>query len=447
MVFAIGIGSNLGNRISNIERGINLLKEYGIRILKTSLIYQNKALVLESDKGREDYDIDFFNLVVLCDFFDITLIPLDLLSILKKIEKDIGRVESSKWSPRIIDLDLLFYDDVVLKSERLNLPHQGICERPFVLLPLLQISGDWIYPDDSNVYYNKSIAEICQEKKISKDDFVNVLPLNPKIMGIVNVTNDSFSGDGYLNDDFNSEKICNEIWQKFLDGASVLDFGFQSTRPNASVIDVDEEIRRAKIIMDDFFNYKYLKSKIVPEVSIDSFYPEVIQYCINNYRVDIVNDVSGLERIELLDCVANSERKIVLMHNLGIPSDPKRLIDFGTDVIEVLFEWFDKKIQQVLGYQGGLIKESQIILDPGLGFGKSIYYQWEIVRRIHELKEKFNLPILFGHSRKSFLKNISNGDDRVYQTLGVSLSVAKSVDYLRIHDVGIHCEALSSFCY
>lgn len=447
MVFAIGIGSNLGNRISNIERGINLLKEYGIRILKTSLIYQNKALVLESDKGREDYDIDFFNLVVLCDFFDITLIPLDLLSILKKIEKDIGRVESSKWSPRIIDLDLLFYDDVVLKSERLNLPHQGICERPFVLLPLLQISGDWIYPDDSNVYYNKSIAEICQEKKISKDDFVNVLPLNPKIMGIVNVTNDSFSGDGYLNDDFNSEKICNEIWQKFLDGASVLDFGFHSTRPNANVIDVDEEIRRAKIIMDDFFHYKYLKSKIVPEISIDSFYPEVIQYCIDNYRVDIVNDVSGLERIELLDCVANSERKMVLMHNLGIPPDPKRLIDFGTDIIEVLFEWFDKKIQEVLNYKGGLVRESQIILDPGLGFGKSIYHQWEIVRRIHELKEKFNFPILFGHSRKSFLKNISNVDKKVYQTLGVSLSVAKSVDYLRIHDVKVHCEALSSFCY
>ena len=113
--------------------------------------------------------------------------------------------------------------------------------------------------------------------------------------------------------------------------------------------------------------------------------------------------------------------------------------------MSVLFEWFDNKIEQVLKYSSGKIKKEQIILDPVIGFGKSFNHSWEI-RRIDELKEKFGLPILFGHSKKSFMKNIAN-NSKIYETLGISLSVAKSVDYLRVHDVKMHCEALSSFCY
>ena len=447
MIFAIGIGSNLGNRISNIEKAISLLEQYNISVLKKSSVYQNKAWILDSVINKADYDIDFFNVVILCDFIDSNnLKPLDLLAILKKIEKEMGRVDSLRWAPRIIDLDLLFYDDVVLKSESLNLPHQSMCERPFVLLPLLQICSNWVYPDSQSIYFNKSIAQIAQEKKILKSDFINVFPLNPKIMGIVNVTPDSFSGDGYLNSSIDCEKICDEIWKKFEDGASVLDFGFQSTRPKAEIIGYEEEIKRIKIIMDGFFNDKYLQSKIYPEISIDSFHSEVIRYCIENYKVDIVNDVSGLQRIDILDCIENSDRKIVLMHSLSIPPSSNNLINLKEDAMDVLFEWFEYKIEQVLRYNGGTIKKEQIILDPGIGFGKSIYHSWEAIRRINELKEKFGLPILFGHSKKSFISNIAN-NSKIYETLGISLSVAKSIDYLRVHDVKIHCEALSSFCY
>jgi 2-amino-4-hydroxy-6-hydroxymethyldihydropteridine diphosphokinase/dihydropteroate synthase len=447
MIFAIGIGSNLGNRILNIEKAIILLEQYNISVLKKSSIYQNKAWILDSVTNKSDYDIDFFNVVILCDFInDNHSKPLDLLAILKKIEKEMGRVDSLRWAPRIIDLDLLFYDNVVLKSESLNLPHQSMCERPFVSLPLLQICADWVYPDPQSIYYNISIGQIAQERKILENDFINVFPLSPKIMGIVNVTPDSFSGDGYLNDSVNCEKICDEIWKKFEDGASVLDFGFQSTRPKAEIIDYKKEIERIKVIMDNFFNDKYLKSKIYPEISIDTFHPEVIRYCIENYKVDIVNDVSGMQRINILDCIENSDRKIVLMHNLGVPPSSNNLINQQENVMSVLFEWFDNKIEQILKYNGGKIKKEQIILDPGIGFGKSFNHSWEIIRRIDELKEKFGLPILFGHSKKSFMKNITH-NSKIYETLGISLSVAKSIDYLRVHDVKMHCEALSSFCY
>ena len=114
MIFAIGIGSNLGNRILNIEKAIILLEQYNISVLKKSSIYQNKAWILDSVINKSDYDIDFFNVVILCDFINENHSkPLDLLAILKKIEKEMGRVDSLRWAPRIIDLDLLFYDNVV----------------------------------------------------------------------------------------------------------------------------------------------------------------------------------------------------------------------------------------------------------------------------------------------------------------------------------------------
>lgn len=439
MIFAIGIGSNLGNRLSNIEKSIELIEEYGIKILKKSIIYQNKAWIPEEAENKNDYDIDFFNSVILCENGNFS--PQKILEILKKIEEKMGRLRKHRWSPRIIDLDLLFFDDLIIESENFILPHCGIFDRPFVLLPLLQIFPQWIHP-----IHKKTVSQICQEKQFSSinRDFVNIITLDLKIMGIVNITPDSFSGDGYLLKE-NRENINNEIWQKFLDGASVLDFGAQSTRPNSEIISSEKEIERMKIVMDDFFSQKFNSSKIFPEISIDSFYPDVIEHCIKNYRVDIVNDVSGLADEKLLDYIINSDRKIVVMHNLGIPAGKKHLDD-SCDGIKVLNDFFEKKIERILSYKGGAIKKEQIILDPGLGFGKTIAQSYEIIRKIKEFK-KSGMKVLFGHSRKSFIKNISSSENRINETLAISLKVANSVDYLRVHDVKLHAEVLATSNY
>lgn len=439
MIFAIGIGTNLGNRIENIKKSINLLEENGIKILKISNIYQTKALVLDDHKHDPNFDIDFFNLAVLCESEKN---PNQILSILKAIEKKMGRVDNVKWAPRIIDLDLLLYNSIIIKEKDFTLPHYGLKDRAFVILPLLQIVPDWKCPDNSE---EKSISQIYQEKFFHKNDnFINVLPLQPQIMAIINFTNDSFSGDGCLSGEINIEKICAEIWQKFKDGASILDFGAQSTRANAPFISPEDEIKRIKLIMDEFFQNYYSKSKIYPSISIDSYYPKVVEYCIENYKVDIINDVSGLQNIELLDYIINSDRKIVLMHNLGVPPKSNEMIDYSKDPIKVLIEWFENKIEKILDY--GAIKKEQIILDPGIGFGKTVNQQWQITNRISELKKKFNLPILFGHSKKSFFKTIAS-DSRSNHTLGVSLKVANHVNYLRVHDVKLHVEALSGFSF
>jgi 2-amino-4-hydroxy-6-hydroxymethyldihydropteridine diphosphokinase/dihydropteroate synthase len=440
MIFAIGIGSNLGNRFLNIERAKNYIISYGIKILKQSIIYQNKAWIPENIDNKSDYDIDFFNCAILCDSKNFS--PNKTLYILKEIERKMGRIENFHWYPRVIDLDLLFFDDLIVKSQDFVLPHYAIFDRPFVLLPLLQIIPQWIHP-----IYKKSISQICQEKQFSStnNDFISILSNSIKIMGIVNLTSDSFSGDGYLNGEIQKNEIVEEIWKKFLDGASVLDFGAQSTRPNSEIISFEEEIKRMKNIMDDFFQIKFNMSKIFPEISIDSFYPEVIEYCIKNYKVDIINDVSGISDQRLLDFLVNSDRKIVLMHNLEIPAGKRNLYD-SCDVVLELSEWFEKKIEKILNYKGGLIRKEQIILDPGIGFGKTISQSYDLIKKIKELK-KFGLEILFGHSRKSFMKNISSSQNRENETLAISLKIAKDVNYLRIHDVKTHCNAIATSNY
>ena len=440
MIFAIGIGSNLGDRFLNIENAIKLIENSGIKILKKSIIYQNNAWIPEEVESKSDYDIDFFNCAILCE--SENFFPQQILKVLKEIEKKMGRVEKFRWSPRIIDLDLLFFDDLIIENENLTLPHHAMFRRPFVLLPLLQIAPKWIHP-----IYKKSISQICQEKQFSSKngDFINILPIKQKIMGIVNLTPDSFSGDGYIKTGSSVDLIIEEMWRKFLYGASILDFGAQSTRPNSQIISYEEEIRRMKEIMGNFFTEKFNLSRIFPQISIDSFYPEVIEHCIQNYKVDIINDVSGLKDERLLDLIANSERKIVLMHNLEVPVGKKILSD-SCDVIDELSNWFERKIDQILSYKGGIIKKEQIILDPGIGFGKTISQSYEIIKKIGQFK-KFGVGILFGHSKKSFMKNISQSEDRINETLAISLKVANHVNYLRIHDVKLHAEALATSNY
>jgi 2-amino-4-hydroxy-6-hydroxymethyldihydropteridine diphosphokinase/dihydropteroate synthase len=174
-----------------------------------------------------------------------------------------------------------------------------------------------------------------------------------------------------------------------------------------------------------------------------------MKHCVENYHVDIVNDVSGLQNIEILDFVVNSNRKIVLMHNLGIPNYSNNIVDYEKNAVDIIIEWFEKKIDEVLNYKGGGIDKNQIILDPGIGFGKSAYHCWQIVKEIKRIKKHFNLPILFGHSKKVFLKTVTEHSYtvRVNQTVGASIFVADMSDYLRVHDVKLHAEALSAWFF
>ena len=133
---AISMGSNLGNRLSSLRKAILLLKKEGFNIIKTSDVFETPPFGVTNQPR-------FLNA---CLLMDTEINPADLLEKLKKIENEVGRIQRFRWGPREIDLDIIFYDEKVIDGPSLKVPHPHMHERPFVLIPLKQISPQWVHP-------------------------------------------------------------------------------------------------------------------------------------------------------------------------------------------------------------------------------------------------------------------------------------------------------------
>lgn len=144
----IGLGSNLGNREENCEKAIQLLMENGASVSKRSSMFETEPWGIRNQPK-------FINMVV---EIETGLEPEKLLGILKKIEQDAGRKPSKRWGPRVIDLDILLYEDLIVKSPELEIPHPGTSEREFILKPLSEIAPDKIHP-----LLKKSIKALLSE--------------------------------------------------------------------------------------------------------------------------------------------------------------------------------------------------------------------------------------------------------------------------------------------
>ncbi len=150
----LALGSNMGERKENIKKAILFVSDK-VQILKTAHLYESKAV------GYEDQP-NFLNTVV---EGETALLPEDLLNFIKEVEKKVGRVETFHWGPRVIDIDIIFYDDLIFKNEILEIPHKEIPERDFVLVPLCEIAPDLVHPVLKKTI--KALAESMTEAEMS----------------------------------------------------------------------------------------------------------------------------------------------------------------------------------------------------------------------------------------------------------------------------------------
>lgn len=402
----ISIGSNLGHRLNYLYQAVSLLKKYILNV-QYSIILETKCIL--PDAAPLEWDKPFLNMIIAGDSY---LSPELLLSEIKQIEFKLGRPEIyEKWAPRVIDLDILLWNDYILNKPYLKIPHPELANRPF-LLHLLATMG------------------INREDQVIKNCFHKSYALFPRFVGIVNVTSNSFSDGGLYN---TTNKAISRAIKLSEEGASIIEIGAQSTRPGAIIQSDEQEYIKLKPILDGLMP---LMQSGTMTISIDSFLPRTIQKIINQYPVSWINDVTGKLDDVTLKLIAKRKCKFCIMHSLGIPPQRNIIISHEKPPIDIILDWAHKNIEHLLSL--GFQQES-IIIDPGIGFGKSIYQNINILRHLETLKT-LGLPLLVGHSRKSYIEGFSTEtvQNRDIETIAISALLAHKVDYLRVHNVVDH---------
>jgi dihydropteroate synthase len=248
------------------------------------------------------------------------------------------------------------------------------------------------------------------------------------VMGIINITPDSFSGDGLAN----VESALSQARRMVEEGADILDIGGESTRPGFTPVAIQEEIQRVIPAIQQ------IKSHVQTPISIDSSKYEVVRQALEAGAA-IINDQWGLKsEPRLAELAVNHRVPIILMSNQrdkgGFDAVNKRDTGYYPDSITEVLSNLRQSINVAIS--AGVPSEN-IIVDPGLGFGKTWQFDLEIIRRLEELKA-LNKPILIGPSRKSFIKMILNvpPSERVEGTAAaVSIGIIKGADLVRVHDV------------
>lgn len=246
----------------------------------------------------------------------------------------------------------------------------------------------------------------------------------PLIMGVLNVTPDSFSDGGNYSD---KSKAVNHALQMIKDGADIIDVGGESTRPGAEEIDENTEISRVIPVITEI---KKLKKKIL--ISIDTTKFEVAKQAIEA-GADIINDISGLSYdVRLADLAAQNDIPIIIMHIKGTPKD-MQIDPVYTDPVIEIFDDLKNKIK-IARSRGA----KKIIADVGIGFGKTYAHNLALLKEHNRFKD-LGVPILLGISRKSFIGkmlNIKNPVDRDIPTAIIhSMLLSKNTDIIRVHNV------------
>lgn len=246
----------------------------------------------------------------------------------------------------------------------------------------------------------------------------------PQVMGVLNVTPDSFYSGCRAQTD---EAIAERARQILEEGASIIDIGAYSSRPNCVDISPEEELNRLRYALK-------ILNEVHPDaiISVDTFRASVAEVCVKEYGVAIINDISGGEMDKnMFDTVIDLQVPYIMQHMQGTPQNMQDSPHYD-NLMRETFLYFSEKIQML--HDRGL---NDIILDPGFGFGKTLDHNYELLSHLEEFKI-FELPILVGLSRKSMitkLLNIPTTEALNGTTVANTIALMKGADIIRVHDV------------
>lgn len=253
-----------------------------------------------------------------------------------------------------------------------------------------------------------------------------------RIMGIINVTPDSFSDGGEF---FDSGAALKQARNLIDQGADIIDVGGESTRPYAQPVSIDDELQRVLPVIES------IRSISDIPISIDTSKAEVAKQALA-IGADIINDVSAVRKDpEMIGVVKQSSGELVIMHMQGTPGTMQDAPHYD-DVVEEVISFFKERLA-FLDDAG--IDPNRVIIDPGIGFGKKLEHNLQLLNNLDRLSE-LNRPVLLGHSRKRFLGDLTglDADQRDSVSSVVSaLSLEKNVSIFRVHDVAATRQALA----
>jgi dihydropteroate synthase len=243
-------------------------------------------------------------------------------------------------------------------------------------------------------------------------------------MGILNATPDSFSDGGQFT---SAQQAADYAIKMIHDGADIIDIGGESTRPGAKAVSLEEELKRVKPVI------KAIRKQSDCLISIDTYKASVAETALD-LGADIVNDISSLSfDQDMANLISTRKAPIILMHMQGSPQD-MQINPIYNNLINDLIHFFKSKIE--IASKAGIVK-NMIILDPGIGFGKQVEDNFEIIRELKQIKA-MGYPILLGPSRKSFIGKALNLplEERLEGTMAsIAVGIINGAKIVRVHDV------------
>lgn len=242
-----------------------------------------------------------------------------------------------------------------------------------------------------------------------------------RVMGVLNVTPDSFYDGGVYKD---ASAAIERAWAMVDEGADLIDIGAESSRPGAPSISIEEEKNRLFPVLEK------LKEENYPlPISLDTCKPEVLTECCKHGWIQIANDITGLRNPAMVLAVIKNEIPVIIMHMMGTPQTMQQDYAYD-DVVTDIIDFFKKRLNDCR-------MKHNVVLDPGLGFGKSVEHNLTILNRLSEF-QALGFPILVGASRKSFIGKTLDveTEDRLEGSLAAAaIAVDRGASMLRVHDV------------